>query len=388
MKLRTLLVATTGLLLAGAARANPDSPYDKLPAEGCLRCHTCPAPTKENPSLLICARLVGTPNKVEDGPDIVILDQLVDLYLPVPFDHRGHARMAEMTRGCATCHHYTPEGMTHPACRTCHDATSAGTDIAKPGLKGAYHRQCLNCHREWTDEKDCVKCHAPKAGASGDADTGVTKDDLLGRMHPPIPEPDTEIYRAEARESAGALVIFRHREHVHRFGLTCVECHHEDNCTRCHTEGNGHSQRERTVAEHHKPCLACHACDMDETCSSKERCQRCHWKPNEPRPKSFDHADTGWPLNRYHRDHNCRECHKAVPFAKVERSCNGCHKGWTPENFDHTITGQGLDERHAETDCGECHRGRDFTAPPVCTECHDEEVTYPAKRPGPQVSQR
>lgn len=384
------LAAIAFSLLTAAAAANPDGPYDKLPADGCLRCHTCPVPTKENPCVLMCARLVGTPSKVEDGPDIVILDQLVDQYLPVPFDHKGHARMAEMTRGCASCHHYTPEGMTHPACRTCHDPGSAGTDIAKPGLKGAYHRQCLNCHKEWTDEKDCIKCHAPKTGtpsATPSGESAVSKDDLLGRMHPPIPEPDTEIYRADGRDSAGPLVIFRHREHVHRFGLACVECHHEENCTRCHTEGNGHKQRERTVEEHHKPCLACHTRDM-EPAAGEKACKRCHWKPNDERPRSFDHADTGWPLSRYHEKRNCRDCHKSVPFTKLERDCAKCHKNWSPDTFDHTITGQQLDEQHRDTDCSECHRDGNFTAPPACSECHDDTVKFPAKRPGPQVSQK
>jgi len=379
-----LALASTGRM---AAAPHPEGPYDKLPSEGCLRCHTCAEPTPEVPCLLTCSRAAVTPSRVEDGPDIVILDQLVELYLPVPFDHKGHARMAEMTHGCATCHHFTPPGTPHPACRTCHDPKSAGTDIAKPGLKGAYHRQCLNCHKEWTDEKDCVKCHAPKTGTPLDALAAtVTKDDLLGRMHPPIPEPDTEIYRAEARNAAGKLVIFRHREHIHRFGLACVECHHEDNCRRCHSAGNGHQQQQRTLAEHHKPCLVCHAVDMDESGADQSRCKRCHWSSGEPRPRSFDHADTGWPLSRYHADKSCRACHKTVPFAKLERRCATCHGDWAPGKFDHAVTGQQLDETHAGIDCADCHAGGDYTAKPTCGECHNaEEVSFPSKRPGQQV---
>ena len=29
------------------------------------------------------------------GPDVVILGELQKTYLPVPFDHKGHAKMAE-----------------------------------------------------------------------------------------------------------------------------------------------------------------------------------------------------------------------------------------------------------------------------------------------------
>jgi hypothetical protein len=380
------LIAAWAVSASAQATPHPEGPYDQLPTQGCRRCHSCEKPTPDTPCLLTCIRTAVTPSRVEDGPDIVILDQLVDIYLPVPFDHKGHARMAEMTHGCATCHHFTPPGTPHPACRTCHDPKSAGTDMAKPGLKGAYHRQCLNCHKEWTDEKDCIKCHAPKTGASPDAlAAAVTKDDLLGRMHPPIPEPDTEIYRADARASAGQLVIFRHREHIHRFGLACAECHHEDNCRRCHSQGNGHQQRKRTITEHHKPCVVCHTADTDESRENQDHCKRCHWSPGEPRPRNFDHADTGWPLGRYHAERSCRDCHKAVPFTKLDRNCASCHQEWSSDNFDHTVTGQKLDETHAALDCTDCHAERNFTARPVCADCHDaDEISFPGKRPGPQ----
>lgn len=374
------------LLFAGQpVGADVKGPYDEMPATGCLRCHTCAQPTAETPCLLECLRKAMTPSRIEDGPDVVILDQLSDVYLPVPFDHRGHARMSDMAGGCATCHHFTPAGAPHPACRSCHDPNSAGTDIAKPGLKGAYHRQCLNCHKEWTDEKDCNKCHTPKAGSPpADSPRAVTKDDLLGRMHPPIPEPDTEIYRASKEKSAGPLVIFRHREHIHRFGLACVECHHEENCSRCHNQDQDRQPRERTLADHHKPCLVCHASDMDESSANQQRCKRCHWSPGEPQPKAFDHADTAWPLNEYHRTLSCRKCHRTVPFTKLDSKCGACHSEWSPETFNHAVTGQVLDERHAEVDCADCHAGRDFAAKPACGECHDEEeISFPARRPGP-----
>ncbi len=384
--------------LPAASRPAATTQPTSLPAEAggadCRRCHACAKPTPENPCLPACTRDRTPQREValldQKGPDVVILNELEKVYLPVPFDHKGHAKMAEMTQGCVTCHHYTPAGQQHPACKTCHEITVAGTDIRKPGLKGAYHRQCLNCHREWIDETACAICHMPKTGQAkdGTAEALPTEYDILAHMHSPIPEPDTRVYRAQAQQGAGSQVVFGHREHVHRFGLNCVDCHHEENCTRCHTEDREEKPRP-TLAEHHKPCMRCHKVDMDEAVTEiAGRCERCHWREGRPEPKPFDHAATGWPLNRYHRDQPCRACHVQVPFVKLARDCNVCHGKWAPGAFDHQVTGQALDETHAEVACADCHRERKFDRPPKCDECHSESegFVFPNKRPGPVTS--
>ena len=354
---------------------------------GCACCHTCDKPTQRNRCLPFCDRHERhVYMRDQQGPDVVILDELEDAYLPVPFDHKGHARMAEMTKGCVVCHHYTPEGREHPACKTCHAVEVEGTDIRKPGLKGAYHRQCLNCHRDWIDETDCAKCHLLKAGQPAGASLATpTAEVLLGEMHPPITEPISEIYRAEYKKGAKSVVLFRHWEHVNNFDLGCVDCHHEESCARCHGEESDRKQA-RTVKEHHKPCLRCHERDMSEgTDKIAGRCKRCHWQPGEPKSKPFEHADTGWPLSRFHEGKGCRQCHRAVPYRKLDRNCAACHGDWSPETFDHTVTGQALDETHAEIDCTDCHVGGQFDRAPSCAECHDpdEGIGFPGKRPGP-----
>ncbi|MBN2560607.1 MAG: cytochrome c3 family protein [Phycisphaerae bacterium] len=388
----------------GAARSGDTQKDSSSPAESnesdCRRCHSCDNPTPADKCLLhACTR--NEPRKqdagVQDqGPDVVILNELEDAYLPVPFDHEGHAQMAQMAKGCVTCHHHTPEGWRHPACKTCHDTSVAGTDIYKPGLKGAYHQQCLNCHRDWIDEKDCVKCHVPKAGRpkGSDAATPLSKDDILGRlhplgqMHPPIPEPDTVSYRPESKRAEGSRVTFRHREHVHRFGLSCASCHHESNCTRCHAP-EAAQKRPPTSTEPHMPCIRCHTSDMGEpTGRIVRKCKRCHWQEGEPEPKPFDHAVTGWPLGSFHEGAGCRDCHTNPPFAKLNNDCNACHGNWSPSTFNHRVTGQVLDENHAEHDCEMCHADSRFDRPPTCSECHNEKddgISFPTRRPGPQV---
>jgi len=69
---------------------------------------------------------------------------------------------------CAGCHHYSPlePKKPVPACRTCHDEKTADAS-GRPDLMGAYHQQCLGCHRQTggTEEKipqTCDGCHAYK----------------------------------------------------------------------------------------------------------------------------------------------------------------------------------------------------------------------------------
>jgi hypothetical protein len=312
------------------------------------------------------------------APEVVVLDELEELYVAVRFDHRGHAHMADMVAGCAVCHHYTPEGAAKPACKTCHEVSTPREDIRKPSLKAAYHRQCMSCHREWSGETDCAACHPPKIGEQQDA---PTREELLSRMRPPIPEPHTKIYESESKPLPGAKIIFRHKEHIDRFGLRCAECHREDSCSHCHGEPQPGEEQPRVLGDHHGPCSACH--DVD----NKDACDHCHWKDGEAKPKPFDHAGTGWPLSEHHDRLACRTCHKTVPFKKLDRNCNKCHGDWDPDSFDHAVTGQVLDSNHEEIACADCHADRKFDIPPRCDECHDEDegVAFPAKRPGPVV---
>ncbi len=385
---------------AGALAQHPEEPskptdVTKTPAmraadcdKGCACCHTCDRPTPENACLPPCGRDPGLYMRGQKGPDIVILDELQEAYLPVPFDHKGHADMAEMTRGCVVCHHYTPEGQQHPACKTCHDVAAKGTDIHKPGLKGAYHRQCLNCHKDWIDPSDCGICHRRRTSGPRIRDEVVTStDDILKRMECPIREPQTEFYGAETKEGAKSTVIFRHWEHVHKFDLRCAECHHEDNCRRCH-KGKDEEEQPRTVREHHQPCLHCHEANMNNgTTEIDGKCRRCHYQEGQPTIKPFEHEDTGWVLSEYHGGVSCRKCHPSAPFAKASKNCNDCHSAWEPDSFDHLVSGQVLDENHKEIDCADCHADRKFDLPPRCDECHEEEdgIKFPEQRPGPVV---
>jgi hypothetical protein len=232
------------------------------------------------------------------GPDIVMLNGLVSLYDPVPFDHKGHARMAEMWDGCITCHHRAPDGTTRPttqqahpapitqaaaaatpACKRCHAVAEPKAEIDMPSLKGAYHRQCLNCHREWSGANDCVICHRPRDAAHPPT-TEPTRDDIVGRVHPPIPAPDQKLYKTRFTPADGPNVLFRHANHVSVLGLKCANCHVRDNCSHCHAPTTSNQKLlkpSETWAQSHEPCIRCH---------TKTHCRSCHYKDGQPAPRA------------------------------------------------------------------------------------------------------
>lgn len=68
---------------------------------------------------------------------------------------------------CSGCHHNQPESKTPAKCASCHGAPFLSGDSAKPGLKAAYHLQCVGCHKSMELAKpkhtDCNEgCHKPK----------------------------------------------------------------------------------------------------------------------------------------------------------------------------------------------------------------------------------
>ncbi|MCL5270427.1 MAG: cytochrome c family protein [bacterium] len=302
----------------------------------------------------------------ETGPDLVVLRELEDAYEAVPFDHKYHAKMAQMWNGCVTCHHRSPHpgeetgdeapladgerkqenAASVPACKSCHREKTAAGDIRMPSLKAAYHRQCLNCHREWMGENACESCHRPK-NARQVAQVGPSPDDIVGRMHPPIPEPVVKAYKTRFTPAAGGNVLFRHREHTVDFGIKCVNCHHRDSCVDCHSAASDASVQKplrpgMTWNESHAPCIECHARDAG---AARDQCRDCHYKDGEAPPQAFDHA----------------------------------------------ATGQGLDKDHVKLACGQCHSDLKMALQPTCgnAACHKNgTVTYPAKRPGPVINPR
>ncbi len=389
--LRFAIALLVCLVVASAVFAGPAQVMDpahknpvKKPATAqaatsndCAACHSCASPTHENPCLQSCkrhgAQFKGQ-HTTDEGPEIVVIDQLASLYGPVVFAHRLHAGMSAMTGGCTNCHHYSPATGKVPPCRQCHEPTRATTDLRQPALKGAYHRQCINCHLDWSHENACGFCHE-QAVAKADGTKPVARhdpSDIVGSRHPLIKA--TPTYTYQTTEKTGPVVTFHHQDHVDKFGLQCVDCHRGDSCRSCHDAGG---TKERRKLDHVTTCGACHA---------ERNCSFCH---SAGAKAEFDHrASTGWTLEPFHRKVACNTCHgEPQAFRKPSRTCTSCHIHWAVGSFDHAVTGLKLNADHVELECDNCHAKMDFSKKPVCTDCHDEPM-LPAKLPGVKVSRR
>lgn len=126
-------------------------------------------------------------------PDRIRIDVMQDLYGAVTFDHAAHIRTIY---DCAVCHHHTTGAqVTDPNCIRCHRTSNPTKTVAcrschrkepfssesmrekrenpnryhndTPGLMGAYHQNCLGCHRKMSGPTGCQGCHArtPKGDA-------------------------------------------------------------------------------------------------------------------------------------------------------------------------------------------------------------------------------
>lgn len=335
----------------------------------CATCHDCSTPTLEHPCLRACPRHAGHfrgEHPVEEGPKTVVLDQLVDLYEPVVFAHDLHASMATMSGGCALCHHFSRADAPVPPCRQCHAEEERLGDIRKPSLKGAYHRQCMNCHREWSHETDCGICHEVRKARAAEYTPGG-RSDIIGIPHPRITAEPRYVY--ETAYETAPVVTFHHTNHVDQFGLTCASCHQGDNCGRCHDLGH-----HRIKIEHVKTCITCHR---------EDNCEFCHSTVEKP---PFDHAGIiGWSLEPYHVRARCEDCHGPTKqFVTPSPTCLECHSEWEAGEFDHAVTGLQLSEYHSEIYCLDCHVDPAFRKTPACDFCHDD-IAYPDFLPGERV---
>lgn len=381
MMKQSFLMLFTMVVLLGTTLGQ--STQDKLPAEqplDCKLCHTCENPTKKDPCLKECPRshLITVVHSPEEGPEVLIMDELSEIYVPVVFSHKLHAQMSLYSGECSICHHRNPPGPIL-GCKECHEASAKRSDLSKVGLKGAYHRQCMGCHREWSHTTECAVCHALKSAEVPEI-ASIDSIDIVGTSHPSIPEPTKVVYETESEE--GKIVTFYHDQHIKPFGFKCVNCHIQESCSKCHdiektplaqqASGGKPIKVHKTVEEHHLACSLCH--------NTEKSCKSCHLdKPMGP----FNHAVSAkWALNHYHKSLSCQRCHgKKNKFTKLNKECDACHGSWNSESFNHKITGLVLDENHIENECEDCHIDRKFAKQPTCDNCHDE-ITYPKNTPG------
>jgi hypothetical protein len=348
--------------------------------QSCTDCHSCETPTVENPCLKDCPRPLDSSeqnpvrqmtNQSDLGPDTVIMNELEDIYAPVVFNHKAHARMMPFEGQCSICHHYQEDMEEIKSCRECHTVELQISEPSRIGLKGAYHRQCLNCHEEWDHERSCEVCHEKKN--SGQFHLPLTAS---SELHHFVTRPFQAQITISTEYDEGDQVPFHHERHARKYSPNCVTCHEQQKCENCHSNGSSGKliASVQTVTDAafqgdgttlHNMCMKCH---------EDAECEYCHGqKPDY----AFSHDQTSWQLKPYHQELHCLKCHvDGVHESRPETDCEKCHvDGWDGSTFDHAITGVLLDEVHINAGCIDCHTdgvGKKAS----CKECHDDKRKY------------
>jgi hypothetical protein len=171
------------------ARMNPARKDER----SCQTCHiktdtqskSAPLPADQEPVLAKSLLDLRTPVKapftaamITDIPEKLSIKTLSNQYEPVEFPHRkivqtllnniGENKLAEYFHTsqmalCQGCHHNSPISVKPPKCQSCHNKPfNEAKDV--PGLLGAYHQQCMGCHKAMHIEKPmgCTECHKEK----------------------------------------------------------------------------------------------------------------------------------------------------------------------------------------------------------------------------------
>ena len=156
----------------------------------CKLCHSGPVPEKaqkEPPPELFVEKPVPPQlpkESKEDFPKELVLDVGGNKYQKTKFPHlKVVKKLYELTvkdrlavyflpkieAFCSGCHHRQPPSQRPAACRSCHQLRPGATGD-RPGLKEAYHRQCLGCHRAMGNKKQgCTDCHKEEKKAVKEA---------------------------------------------------------------------------------------------------------------------------------------------------------------------------------------------------------------------------
>ena len=131
--------------------------------------------TESAAKMLLSRKPVTSTYPDEDIPEKVIIKDLANKYKPAELPHRkmvatlvnnikdnklaNYFHREEGTL-CQGCHHNSPPAKKPSRCSNCHSKPFDEKNPFRPGLSGAYHIQCMGCHKEMGIEKiGCTDCH-------------------------------------------------------------------------------------------------------------------------------------------------------------------------------------------------------------------------------------
>jgi hypothetical protein len=204
---------------------------------------------------------VAPPTEGAKPPERMDLARLEGRWSAAPFGHAAHAHMARPgPADCAICHHHQDVGAAVPACGRCHTAPLDEETAGRLGLKGAYHHQCLDCHRTLGEAAaDCRRCHLPRNSPGAGAQPAIPRRAV----------PSEKTYRTP--HDGGTEVRFDHGNHADACEGGCAGCHGGERCAACH---GAPASPPVKAADPHAKCNACHGKDRD----MEFECSDCHGK--------------------------------------------------------------------------------------------------------------
>ena len=177
--------------------------------------------------------------------------------------------------------------------------------------------------------------------------------------------------------NVGGRVVFDHKTHMEKYGLTCAQCHHEayvpakaDGCTSCH---------DRTMTSFKESCKSCHGVDFGGDF------KKAHvTMSNDPLVCATCHHVSAFPVKEWNRKAHANYVEegyfedKAAEAAKAQLSAKDAGHAQCVDCHSRQIKGDAKD-------CLVCHdtvnareqflAGKDIKAAFVsCATCHTQEA--------------
>lgn len=260
---------------------------------------------------------------------------------------------------CSDCHGSDVTTFDVNTCSTCHGQM----DPAFTSAHGAvYGSSCLGCHDgidslggkfthdafafKLTGKHAAVTCERCHANARALIDFKAVAQDCFschGKNDPhggALGNDCASCHSPEGWRPAN----FDHS----RTGFPLTDAHAAGTCGDCH--------RDLSFQGATADCFSCHAQDDRHQGQLGTDCAACH-RPTTWLDASFDHSQSGFPLNGKHVSVTCTSCHKNNVFKGTPKDCASCHvdahmgqfgkqcetchttSAWKPANFDHSNPG-------------------------------------------------
>lgn len=348
-----------------------------------------------------------------------LLNQDQDLYGAVRFMHKKHAHLE--ANDCSVCHHRAPQfngdqigkrvsrsfwQENQPAkCSECHTQPMQPDRITRPGLKGALHQNCIDCHTErQAGPQSCAACHqrnVPDHSSFIKVQEDVTPQAITNQClecHESVQEDILQSAHWKWEGHSPDTLHFENHDHLGKKRILNNYCIHVgsnlERCTMCHVGYGWKDDSFDFDNASNIDCLVCHDTtgeykkaktgagyptdDVDLVAvakqvghTSRKTCGACHFYGGGGDGVKHGDLDSSLlnpspELDVHMGKHNfdCQDCHQtkdhqiagacqAIPAREGRVSCQDCHTE-TPHHGNSMLSHH-LNEHTKTIECQTCH---------------------------------